>query len=254
MERGPRRDAGWYERTKADLGPLIMQEYPATVEEALTIPGGSYFPEFKAFSHVTEPFPIPAHWTKYRAIDYGLDMLACLWAAFDELGNAYIYNELHEPNLVISEAARKINERTAHDIRCTYGPADMWGRNRDSGKAQADLFAEYGLPLVRVKNPRVDGWLNIKEWLKPVPDGTGAEAPRLRIFSNCTNLIRCLTMIQRDERDASDCATEPHALTHMPDALRYLMDGRPRPADLPKVDDGRIEYDDQIDSFLDYGR
>jgi hypothetical protein len=48
----PRRDAEWYARTERDLGPLIMQEYPATVEEALTIPGGSYFPEFKEHIHV----------------------------------------------------------------------------------------------------------------------------------------------------------------------------------------------------------
>lgn len=242
----PRRTPEWYERTRADLGELVMQEYPATVAEALTIPGGAYFPEFKTFSHVVEPFPIPEHWMRYRAIDYGLDMLACVWAAFDEQGNGYIYNELHEPNLVISEAARKINERTAQGVRCTYAPADMWGRNRDSGKAQADLFAEYGLPLARVKNPRIDGWLNLKEWFK-------GDVPRLKVFANCANLIRCITMIQRDERDASDCATEPHALTHMPDALRYLMDGRPRPAEIPTQRD-ELTFDDQIDNFMQYGR
>jgi len=215
---------------------------------------GQYFGEFRREIHTCDPFPIPAHWTKYRSIDYGLDMLACLWEACDELGNIYVYNELYEPNKVISEAVRGILDRSSNET-CTYAPADMWGRNRDSGKAQADLFAEYGLPLVKVQNGRVDGWMNLKEWLKPVPDGTGANHPRLRIFSNCVNLIRCIPMLQHDDKNPSDCATEPHEITHAPDALRYFLDGRPRPAEIiaPK-DDDRPGIDDQIDNFMDWGR
>jgi phage terminase large subunit len=179
-------------------------------------------------------------------------MLACLWAAFDEMGNAYVYREVCAPNLVISAAAGRIlgvSERLDY----TIAPTDMWGRNRDSGKSQADLFAEYGLPLLRTQNPRVDGWLNVKEWLKPVPDGTGAIVPRLRIFSTCRDLIRCLPLLQHDDKDPSDCATEPHDITHVTDALRYLLDSRPRPAEIPTQRD-ELTFDDQIDNFMQYGR
>lgn len=45
---------------------------------------GQFFKEFDRELHVCDPFIIPEHWRRYRAFDYGLDMLACLWAAVDE--------------------------------------------------------------------------------------------------------------------------------------------------------------------------
>ncbi len=218
---------------------------------------GQYFTEFRRAIHVCEPFPIKDYWQCYRAFDYGLDMLACLWAAFDELGNCYIYKELCEPNLVISEAARRMRNNTLNKepIVCTFAPADMWSRNRDSGKSQADLYADYGLPLVQVRNGRVDGWLNLKEWFKNVQNGAGQSEPRLHIFSNCTELIRCIPLLQHDEKNPSDCATEPHDITHAPDALRYLMDGRPQPADIQRAPayDKPEDYEDQVEDFMTYG-
>lgn len=46
---------------------------------------GQYFTEFRRELHVCEPFEIPAHWSRFRALDYGLDMLAVVWGAFDEI-------------------------------------------------------------------------------------------------------------------------------------------------------------------------
>ena len=42
----------------------------------------------------------------------------------------------------------------------------------------------------------------------------------LKIFKNCTNLIKYLPQLCHDERNPTDCATEPHEITHAPDALR----------------------------------
>ena len=36
---------------------------------------GQYFSEFDRNVHVVEPFPLPEHWKRFRAIDYGLDCL-----------------------------------------------------------------------------------------------------------------------------------------------------------------------------------
>ncbi len=59
--------------------------------------GGSYFPEFRLDRHVCAPFRIPAHWTRYRTIDYGLDMLAVYWVAVDEHGRSWVYREYTQP-------------------------------------------------------------------------------------------------------------------------------------------------------------
>ena len=233
----------------------ILQNMPEDMRRAhldgdWDVFAGQFFPEFRREIHTVEPLPIPDHWQRYRALDYGLDRLACLWAAFDELGNAYIYRELCESNLIVSEAAKRI---TSHGdrVRATYAPADLWGRQKDSGLSMAELFAKNGVPLAKVRNARVDGWANLKEWINPA-----GGSPKLHIFSTCQELISCLPQLQHDEHDPCDVATQPHNITHAPDALRYLMDGRPRPAQRAVTCDeyDPVDYDEQVQNFLEYGR
>lgn len=187
---------------------------------------GQYFTEFRAERHVVEPYEIPPDWRRYRAIDYGLDMCAVLWAAFSPEGSCVIYRELYQPELVVSEAARKIQEMSGNEtIYATLAPGDLWGRSADTGKSQAELFGEAGILFSRVENrDRVSGWMNLKEWMTI----RGGQSP-LAIFSNCKDLIRTLPLLQHDPHRPNDCADTPHELTHAPDALRYLLAGRPAP-------------------------
>lgn len=192
---------------------------------------GQYFTEFRRERHVCSPFVIPDHWRRYLALDYGLDMLACYWAAMDERGRCYVYRELYEPNLVVSDAAAKIKALTGGEkLTARLAPADLWGRSAETGISQAERFAREGVPLSRVtQRDRVSGWMSVKEWLKDQDD-----APMLQIFSNCENLIRTLPLLQHDAHNPNDCATEPHEITHAPDALRYLLAGRPVRTRLPE--------------------
>ena len=43
---------------------------------------------------------------------------------------------------------------------------------------------------------------------------------RLKIFRSCTEIIRCLPMLQIDAQRPTDTSNEPHEITHAPDALR----------------------------------
>ena len=45
---------------------------------------------------------------------------------------------------------------------------------------------------------------------------------RLKIFRTCARLINDLPQLQHDEKHPTDCAIEPHEITHVPDALRYF--------------------------------
>jgi phage terminase large subunit len=177
---------------------------------------GQYFTEFRREIHVIEPFEVPSWWRIYRAFDYGLDMLACLWAAFDDSGNCYIIRELCEPDLIVSEAAKRIKEMSPEPVYETLAPPDLWNRQKDTGRSMWELFEDNGVKLTRADANRVQGWINVKEWLKPVPspDGDGMTA-RLKIFSNCAELIRCLPALQRDAKNPTDCATVPHEITHV---------------------------------------
>ena len=178
---------------------------------------GQYFSEFSLRLHVTAPFEIPSSWRKYRTIDYGLDRLACLWIAVSPEGRVYVYREYCESNLAISAAAAGILERTPkhEEIYATLAPPDLWSRSQESGRSRATLFSEYGLSFTRTSNDRECGWLAIKELLRDTGEGVG-----LQIFSTCHELIECLPALTVDRIRPSDCSTEPHRITHAPDALR----------------------------------
>lgn len=212
---------------------------------------GQYFPEFNRDIHVIEPFEIPAHWRRYRALDYGLDMLACYWIAVDGQGKSYVYKELYQDNLIISDAAKAILRVNGNDnIYATFAPPDLWNRRQETGKSAADLFRENGVLLTKVSNDRVQGWYNLKEWLKPYEDEQGITTAKLVIFKNCTNLIRCLPQLQHDEKNPNDVATEPHEITHAPDAIRYYCAGRPRAGEKPKKPDPQ-SYDAKYQRMVD---
>lgn len=183
---------------------------------------GQFFTEFDRKIHVITPFEIPKDWRIYRARDYGLDMCATLWIAMDYHMNIYTYKELYESDLIVSEAARKINAMTNEKIQIDYAPPDLWNRNKDTGKSTTDIFAENGQYLTKADNNRVTGWLAVHEWLKVFKDEQGQPNSKLKIFSNCVNLIRTLPALQHDEKNPNDVATEPHEFTHAPDALRYF--------------------------------
>ena len=176
---------------------------------------GQYFTEFSYDRHVIEPFEIPSAWRRFRTIDYGLDRLACLWIAISPDGRFFVYREYCRSDLPISEAARAILERTPknEDVYATLAPPDLWSRSQETGRSKAALFSEFGLNFTKTSNDREAGWLSLKELLH-------GDEPRLRIFSPCTEIIKCLPALQIDKIRTSDCATEPHDITHAPDALR----------------------------------
>lgn len=190
---------------------------------------GAFFNEFSRDIHVCEPYDVTKdkNVKLYRSIDYGLDMLACYWYAelppsiHNPHGSIVVYRELCAPDKTISDAARLIREATPpnENIICTYAPPDVLAyRDRVTGRNQGDMFAQSGLSLVKANNDRKAGWIAVKELLKIREGGR----PILKIFSNCTTLIKHLPMLIHDDKNYGDVKTEPHNITHSPDSLRYF--------------------------------
>lgn len=199
---------------------------------------GGYFPEFTHKTHVVNDFDINPAWLKFRAFDYGLDMFACLWVAVDFNGRCYVYREFAESGLIVSQAAQAALTSTRYTERIEYtiAPPDMWSTQKDTGKTMAQVFLENGLGLVKANNSRVQGWMAVKELMKPMADGR----PGLLVFKSCKGLIDDLMAIQHDDKNPSDCAKQPHELTHRPDALRYFCQLRTLK---PEQVDEEEEYD-----------
>mgnify|MGYP004641058725 FL=1 len=181
---------------------------------------GQFFTEFKRDIHVIEPFEIPKDWYIYFVMDYGLDKLAGYWIAVDYNNNAYVFREVYESNLLVSQARDKIKEMTNEPIYLYLAPPDLWNRHKETGKSTADIFEEGDITLYKTNNDRIQGWLQMKEWLKPYKDEQGCITAKLKIFNTCKNLIRCLPQVQHDEKRIGDIANEPHELTHSVDAIR----------------------------------
>lgn len=210
------------------------------------VDGAVYFEEFNPDIHVVQPFPIPEHWRIERAIDYGLDALACLYVAIDAEGNAYVVSEVYKHGLIVSDAAAAIQagEPRQQQRWVTYAPPDLWSRTKDTGRTIDEIYRDCGVPLTKSDNNRISGWMQVHERLKPMPDVDGGQTARLKIFANCTNLIRTLSTIKADEDNINDTATEPHELTHLPDALRYWCITHAR---IPHEPDTRTDEQRMVD-------
>lgn len=199
---------------------------------------GQFFTEFKRDIHVIEPFEIPKDWYIYFVMDYGLDKLAGYWIAVDYNNNAYVFREVYESNLLVSQARDKIKEMTNEQIYLYLAPPDLWNRHKETGKSTADIFEEGDITLYKTNNDRIQGWLQMKEWLKPYKDEQGCMTARLKIFNTCKNLIRCLPQVQHDEKRVGDIANEPHELTHSVDAIRgFCVYWTQEPIFMPKKQD-----------------
>lgn len=229
---------------KATDNPQLMATNPGYVKMLNNLPpglreawrdgswdvfAGQYFTEWDREIHVCEPFRPPAWWRWYVTMDYGLDMLAAYLVAVDDRGTAYVTREVYQGRdlgsgacgLIVSEAAEAVKQLAdGVSVYEWLAPPDLWNRRQETGKSVADIFAEHGVYLTRTSNDRVAGWLAVKEWLQVHVDEQGISTARLKIFRGCTNLIRCLPQLQYDDKNPSDCATEPHEITHGPDAIR----------------------------------
>ncbi len=204
---------------------------------------GQYFTEWDRDIHVCDAFRPPDWWQYYIAMDYGLDMLAAYLIGVDEVGAAKVIGEVYEgrdlgeghQGLLISQAAERVKQLAGDFVISEYlAPPDLWNRRQESGKSVADIFAETGIYLTKTGGDRVSGWLAVKEYLKIREREDGTRAPMLQVFPNCRNLIRCIPQLQYDPKRPSDVATEPHEITHAPDALRGFCAFRISAAKEPK--------------------
>ncbi len=237
------------------LERLPERERKALLNGEWDLTDGQYFAEFRRDRHVYRPdaVELPAHWRRFVAIDYGMDMLAAYWIALSPARRAYVYREVYEGRdngmgangrgHIASAAARRLREETPKDetIYSWLAPPDLWNRNRDTGRSTAEIFSETGVMLTPASNDRVHGWRAVHEWLADITLEDGSSAPALQISESCPNLIRCLPALQYDSRNPEDAAKDPHEITHAPDALRAFCVTHASPAAEPEKETHTLE-------------
>ena len=196
---------------------------------------GQFFPEFDADVHVCGAADIPQFSKQFVSLDYGFDMLAALLMAVGADGTLYCKREVCISGLTLSAAAGKVAELCGGE-RVEYAVAspDLWNRRQNSGRSGFEIMQSVaGMPpMIPADDRRIPGWRVLREYLS-VRDGSS----RLRISSACSELIRCLPALLCDPNRAEDASSEPHSVTHAPEALRYAVMSRIEPPERARRQD-----------------
>ena len=187
---------------------------------------GAAFVEFDTEVHIIPPFEIPIHWERIKGIDYGYaSESACIWGAVDASDSTLIiYRELYQKNLTGVDLGDLITQMELPDPFSVAGVLDTsaWARTGTTGPTVGESLQRAGHKLRRADKNRIQGKIQIHEYLKVQPSGR----PRIQIFNTCPNLIRELQSIPLDSNNPEDVNT--HAPDHAYDALRYLIMSRPK--------------------------
>jgi len=204
-EIGMKRDPDYEKR--------LRQRDPDLAEALITgdwgVFSGQAFRQFDPAIHTCEPFEIPKHFPKWRAVDWGsYDPFCCLWFARDpDIGRIYVYREVYMAGLTDRQQAQMINANSPADenISITFGdPVSFWQSKNKDGViySSADQYRDNGVLLWQGDNGRISGKKKIDQALSLLPDGK----PGLIIFRNCVNTIRTLPKLARSVSNPEDVA------------------------------------------------
>ena len=180
---------------------------------------GQVLREWRRELHVCEVFELPEHWPKWRAIDWGYAKpFVCLWLAMDpDIGRIYVYRELVKTRLSDTEQAKLIVAYTGEErIEATYADPSVFNEKGGDIDTTDKAYKKMGVLLRRGDNKRIQGKRKVHRYLKEMgPDGL----PMLRVFENCTYLIKTLPALTSDILNPEDVDTQQD--DHGYDALRY---------------------------------
>lgn len=242
------RDPTYVDRLRGVGSPELVR---AWLEGDWNAVVGSYFPEF-GVQHVVRPFPIPAGWLRFRAMDWGSARPFCVqWLAVSDgiypgipTGALVVFREWYgasAPNtglrLTADQVADGIRERELADEPVAYSVADPAIFTQDGGPSIGERMAQRGVRFRPADNRRVKalgasgGWDAVRQRLIG-EDGS----PMLYIFNTCRDLIRTLPAMQHDPARPEDVDTRGE--DHAADCLRYACMSRPWIAAPPEIERG----------------
>lgn len=221
---------------------------------------GAFFAEWSNARHVVRPFDVPAHWVRFRAIDWGTARpFSVGWYAVAsedtpvEGGrviprNALVrYREWYGarrgadgaivPNeglkLPAADVARRIVAMSEGEA-IEYTVIDPATFANTGGQTIAEAFASNGVPVLAADNTRVaragamSGWNNVRTRL--VGDG---DRPMFYVFDTCREFIRTVPVLQHDRLRPEDLDSD--AEDHAADECRYAHASRSWTAPTPRT-------------------
>lgn len=204
---------------------------------------GQFFEEFRdipehykdrRFTHVIEPFEIPADWKIVRSFDFGFRKpFSCDWWAVDFEGRAYLILQLYgctdipndglkwHPDRIFSEIHRIEREHRWLRGKIIDGVADpsIWDASR--GEAIIESADRHLVYFSKGENKRIPGWMQCHYRMSFDDEGK----PMVYFFNTCTAAIRTIPLLQFSDTNPEDLDTDGE--DHFADSFRYFCMSRP---------------------------
>lgn len=233
------RDPGYVDRLRGVGSTELVRAWLEGDWNAVT---GAYFDTF-CLDHILEPFAIPEHWTRFRAIDWGsAKPFSIGWYAVADgesdlpRGSLVKYREWYGRKgineglkMQAMEVARGILSREAEGEKISYTVVDPSMFKVDGGISHAETFRRNGVVTQPADNSRLAGWEQVRSRL------IGDEGkPLLYFFSTCKDTIRTLPALQHDQKKPEDLDSdaEDHCLVGNTEVITSL--GKQKIEDMPR--------------------
>lgn len=238
----PARTLAWREDRAKEDAENHLREYPATVEEAMSMGSSTFFPKFSRAIHLVDPFPIPDWWPRWLGNDPGYsETFAWLWFTSDPDGNVYVYREwcadkgtgklaysaqtaqVLELSRVRDDNGQVVREEvlemlaTGHDVG-TVHPETL--KSIEEYYAQGFGGGDSGkctIPIITAPADRKRRGAIMREYLEPWDDQNfdpPKKTAKVKMFSSCHRLIAALPRAKKDPTNAEAYAefNEVHVL------------------------------------------
>lgn len=195
------------------------------------------------FTHVIEPFQIPADWSIWCGLDWGYSRpFSVGWYAVNRNRQMVRIREYYgctgTPNEGVKmepgAVARKIKEIEADDPNLRgrtihrVGDPAIWGS--DGTESIGALMERERVFFERGDHARIDGKMQVHHRLAFDTQGY----PRLQVFNTCKHFIRTVPALVYDEANVEDIDTDGE--DHIYDELRYVCMRNPVPAPVVKTE------------------
>lgn len=194
---------------------------------------GIVYKQFNPERHVVEPFEIPKHWPRFRALDHGYDHpAACLWAAMAPDGTLYVYQELYERLHIVRELCEKIVRRSeGESYMVTVADPSIFSVTGSDAGPISDQYMRGGVDVMPGVRSNIVGEHALVDQVK-----LWFQSDRIKFFGPektgpCANAIReHLVWRYKRTHDGLPHAKEQYEdrNNHAVDALKYLIAYGPR--------------------------
>lgn len=167
---------------------------------------GAFFEQWDQATHVCAPFPIPADWYVWGALDYGFTHNTAFGLFARNDGMVYLIGE-HVQNKwsvqqhadAIKALCRRVGVPLPGQIVAGH---DVFSNRGDSqGLTIAEQYAQHGITLERADIDRINGAAALMERLG---NAEAKQPPTFRAFDTCPRTIATIPAMQHDPRRPED--------------------------------------------------